>query len=84
MNPGGSGGNSGPDDPDLGIPVNELLGLEESAPPPAFLLGVRNKIDRRRTTGQLVSFSWSLPKVILMEMVGWLNQLPDLFSGKKD
>jgi hypothetical protein len=65
-----------------GTPADELRSLEQGASP-RFLLGVQNKIDRRRTTGQLVSFSWSLPKVILMEMVGWLSQIQELLGGTK-
>ena len=72
-----------PNEPGLwGTPADELRDLEHG-PSPAFLLGVRGKIDRRRTTGQLVSFSWNLPKVILLEMVGWLSQIQELFGGKK-
>jgi hypothetical protein len=65
-----------------GTPAEELRQMEHSASP-QFLMGVHNKIERRRTTGQLVSFSWSLPRVILMEMVGWLSQIQELFGGGK-
>jgi hypothetical protein len=75
--------NPGPTDPnDLGIPADELRLLEDQVSP-QFLLGVHNKIERRRTTGQMVSFSWILPKVILIEMVGWLSHLQELFGGSK-
>ena len=73
-----------PNEPGIwGQPAEELRTLED-APSPQFLLGVRKKIDRRRTTGQLVSFSWNLPKVILMEMVGWLSSLQEIFGAGKD
>jgi hypothetical protein len=68
---------------ELGRPVDELLQLEDGLSP-QFLLGVRKKIDRRRTTGQLVSFSWNLPRVILMEMITWLSQIQELFGEKNE
>lgn len=62
------------------MPAGELLDYEFE-PSPQFLTGVRNKIDRRRTTGQLVSFSWDMPRAILLEMVNWMGQVSVLFGS---
>jgi hypothetical protein len=71
-----------PPETEMGIPVDELRLLEMDVPP-RFLLGVHNRIERRRTTGQVVSFSWNLPAVILTEMLGWVKLIQELFSAPK-
>ena len=41
---------------------------------PEFLGIVRKKISRRTAANHMVSFSWNLPKVILLEMVMLISQ----------
>jgi hypothetical protein len=71
-----------PPDTEFGLPVEELDTLELDASP-RFLTGVRNKIERRRTAGQLVGYSWELPRVILLEIVGWAKLIQELLGGPK-
>lgn len=55
-----------PDGEEEPITALALIELEAS---PGFWTRVRKKIDRRVTTAQVLSFSWNLPKVILVEML---------------
>jgi hypothetical protein len=49
-------------------PIASLADLEQEVSP-QFLRTLRKKIYRRTATNQVVSFSWNLPKVILLEMI---------------
>ena len=64
-------------------PVRALAEQELQAPPD-FVQRVRRRIYRRASTSQLVSFSWSLPKVVLLEMVSLLGHLFTSMGGRKD
>jgi hypothetical protein len=64
----------------MGEPITQLDSLELDASP-RFLLGVRNKIERKQATGHVVSFSWNLPKVILLEILGWVRLIQELFGA---
>jgi len=79
--------NNGPGDPnsspDVDAPVNELREIEQEVSP-EFINKVRRKIHRRTTTNQLVSLSWHLPKVVLLEMAGVLRHFLDTVGGKKE
>ena len=55
-----------PNDNDLGEPIAALLDLEQDTSP-SFFARVRRKIHRRTTGSQLASFSWYLPRMILLE-----------------
>ena len=61
-------------DQDLGEPIADLLDLEQDTSP-TFLQVVRRKIHRRSMTSQFASFSWHLPKMILVEFWNMLVQL---------
>jgi hypothetical protein len=66
-----------PHDPsadDAGEPVAALalLDLEASA---GFWARVQKKINRRLTASQVVSFSWHLPQVILLELLDFAFHL---------
>lgn len=63
-----------PRDQDLGEPIAALLDLEQDTSP-TFLDRVRSKIYRRTTTSQFASFSWHLPKMILIEFWNMLVQI---------
>jgi len=68
------GGSQGMNVEDLetGEPVRELLNLEYDTSP-VFLTGVRRKIHRRVATAHVASFSWNLPKAILLELIRLLG-----------
>jgi len=51
----------------LGEPIEDLRELEQETSP-QFLNVVRNKIHRRTAASQMISFSWELPKTVLMEL----------------
>jgi hypothetical protein len=65
---------------ETGEPIAPLAELGQDVSP-RFLRAVRNKIYRRTAANQMVSFSWNLPKVILMEM---LMLVSHLFTGAKE
>jgi hypothetical protein len=65
-------------DVDPGEPVTVLADLEQE-PSTAFLNVVRRKIHRRSAASQFVSFSWNVPKVILLEF--W-NILVEILSSR--
>lgn len=71
-----------PDDQDLGEPIAALLNLEQDTSP-SFLDRVRRGIYRRTTTSQLASFSWYLPKMILIEFWNMLIQILNPGAARK-
>jgi hypothetical protein len=72
-------------DPDQGanLPI-ESLKKQERDTAPDFVSRVRNKIHRRTTVSQFASYSWHLPKVVLVEMASVLGHLFTAVSGKKE
>ena len=60
-----------PDDRDMdfGSPIAILSQLDHE-PSPGFLVRVRKKIDRRVMASEFASFSWHIPKLILLEFLG--------------
>jgi hypothetical protein len=63
-------------------PIRELLDLERE-PSPGFLERVRRKIYRRSAVSHVATFSWHLPKVILIELVSMLGHVLNAFSARK-
>jgi hypothetical protein len=61
-------------DVETGEPVTVLAALEQDTSA-TFLTVVRRKIRRRSTASQFASFSWNIPKMILIEFWGVLVQL---------
>jgi hypothetical protein len=76
MGPGGAG----MEDDDE--PIRELLDLERETSP-GFLSRVRRKIYRRTAVSHVANFSWHMPKVILLEMVGMLGHILNAFGARK-
>jgi len=72
--------NQNNDDPMEDRPIASLAELEQEVSP-HFLGAIRKKIYRRTATNQMLSFSWNLPKVILMEMIMLIGHL--LSSSRK-
>jgi hypothetical protein len=64
------------EDPDTGQPIEVLADLE-SPTRPGFMDRVRNRIERRSVTSQFLTFSWHLPKVVILE---FLEMLFEMFS----
>jgi len=73
----GNGADEGPDEP-----IRELMNLERDTSP-GFLSRVRRKIYRRSAVSQVATFSWHLPTVILVEMVGILGHILNVLSTRK-
>jgi hypothetical protein len=69
------------EDPDLPI---DSLREQERETAPDFLSKVRNKIHRRTAASQVASYSWHLPKVVLIEMASVLGYIFTAISGNKD
>lgn len=61
-----------------------LLMEQEWETSPQFIKRLRAKIHRRTAASQLASFSWNLPKAILMELAGVFGHLFTTAGGKKE
>ncbi len=57
---------------------------QEHETSPDFMGRVRRKIYRRTAVSQVASYSWHLPKVVLMEVARLLGHLCRVFVTKKD
>lgn len=62
----------------------ELLREQEWETSPDFVAKVHRKIERRTAASHYVSFSWNMPKVVLVELAGLLKHLVTNVDGKKD
>jgi hypothetical protein len=69
-------------DQDVGEPI-EILKEQELDTSPQFVAQVRGKIHRRTATSQLVTYSWNLPKVSLIELVRLLTHFLETFGTRK-
>ncbi len=63
-----------PEDEQPDEPILALKDLEHETSS-MFLTGVRRKIHRRTTASQIVSFSWQLPKTVLVELGRMFGEL---------
>jgi hypothetical protein len=74
-----------PDDPNQEIehPADVLMEQERETSSD-FFSKVRNKIQRRTAASQFASYSWYLPKVVLMEMAAMLGHIFTTAGGKKE
>ena len=70
------------DEDDDGEPIRELLDLERETSP-GFLARVRRTIYRRTAVSHVATFSWHLPRVILVELVGMLGHILNALSARK-
>lgn len=57
------------------------LPSQEHETSPDFLARIRRRIYRRAATSQLASYSWNVPKLILIEMVSLLGHLFTMSGG---
>ena len=68
----------GSEEIDPGVPIDQLASFERDVST-GFLGRIRRRIQRRTTVSQLVSFSWSVPILVLLEF--WIA-LADQLSPK--
>lgn len=64
-------------------PIHVLM-EQELETSPDFMARIRGKIYRRTATSQLATFSWHLPKLILVELATLLSHLFRAFGTKRD
>lgn len=84
MNPEADGPNGSADeDRETGRPIAELL-EQEYETSPDFVGRVRRKIYRRITASQVASYSWNLPKIVLLEMARLVGHFAHAFGTKKE
>ena len=83
MNPEAGDSANVPGDQETGQPIRVLIDQEQE-PSPHFIEQVRRKIYRRSAASQLASYSWHLPKIILMEMVRVFSHLLKAFGTNKE
>ncbi len=74
---------SSTDDQDPGQPI-AILKEAAIAPSTDFIGRVRRKIHRRTTASQLATYSWHMPKVVLLEMVGVFGHIVKMSATKKE
>jgi len=75
--------NPNPTDEDLGPPV-EVLADAEMPVYGEFIGRVRRSIHRRTTVSQFASYSWHVPKAILLEMASMFGHILKASAGKKE
>jgi hypothetical protein len=63
-------------------PIRGLADLEHEVSP-QFVSMVRQKIQRRATVSQFANFSWSLPRMILMEFLSLVVHVLAVADGRK-
>jgi hypothetical protein len=78
MNP-----HSGDPEQDPDLPIGALKEQEQETAPD-FVSRVRNKIQRRTTANQFFSYSWQVPKLVLIEMASLLTHIFTAIGGKKE
>ena len=61
-----------------------LLHDQELPTSPFFFERLRNKIEGRTATSQVVSYSWNIPKVILLEMIGLVTHIFSVLGTPKE
>ena len=83
MNPEGGDSTRIPADEETGQPIQVLFD-QESEPSSQFIAKVRRRIYRRTTASQLASFSWNLPKMILLEMASLMGHFVRALGTDKE
>ena len=61
-----------------------VLADQEHQTSPDFMRRVRSRIDRRASTSQFASYSWYLPRTVLIEIAGMLGHFLRAFGAKKE
>jgi hypothetical protein len=63
-------------------PIRELRDLERDTSP-GFLARIRRKIQRRTAVSHVATFSWQVPRVVLVELVGMLVHILNALGTRK-
>jgi len=71
-----------PEDDGPDEPIRELMELEHETSP-GFLARLLGKIHRRSAVSHVATFSWHLPKVILIELAGMLGHIVNVLGTRK-
>ena len=69
-------------DPEETKKIEELRDLEGDVPA-NFFPRIRGKIERRRTSAELLTFSWHIPRNVFWEITVLLSQLTAIFGSTK-
>ena len=72
-----------PSDEQMGQPIR-ILRDQEYEPSTDFIARVRRRIHRRTATSQVASYSWHMPKMILIEMISVIEHLLQAFGTSKE
>ncbi len=83
MSPTDGNSMSVPGDQHTGEPIQVLFD-QELEPSSEFMGKIRRRIYRRTAASQLASYSWHLPKLILIEMLSLMGHLPKAFGTNKE
>jgi hypothetical protein len=83
MNPPSDTSGNGGVGQDQGQPI-AMLKEAAMAPSSDFIGRVRRKIHRRTTASQLASYSWHMPKVVLLEMANLFGHIVKASVAKKE
>ena len=70
--------------PENGDRPIRVLRDQEQSPSPDFMGKVRRRIDRRTSASQFASYSWHLPKIILMELTRLIGHFVSAFGTRKE
>jgi hypothetical protein len=70
--------------PENGDRPIRVLADQEYEPSADFVAKVRRKIYRRTAASQLASYSWHLPKVILVELARLIGHFVNAFGTNKE
>ena len=62
--------------------IDELRDLEDDVPA-NFFPRIRGKIERRRTSAELLTFSWYVPRSVFWEITVLISQLTTMFGSPK-
>ena len=75
--------NSNPAEEEPGPPIQVLAGAEHPVSD-EFIGRVRRTIFRRTAVSQLASYSWHIPKLILMEMASMFGHILKASANNKE
>ena len=70
--------------PENGDQPIRVLRDQEREPSPDFMNKIRRRIYRRTAGSQLASYSWHLPKMILIELARLIGHFVSAFGSTKE
>ena len=69
-------------EPEYEDKIKELCDLEDDVPP-NFFPRIRGKIERRRTSAELLTFSWHIPRTVFWEITLLIGQFSTILNSSK-